>query len=133
MKSLRPLMPRLPRPPAQRTAPPPGPVCTPSPVHQPAPGPGTAAIVTSGPTDVIALFEASVSPQGIARQIQDAHPGWCCLWGAWSRTFTAWAGWLPDQTPVVEATDARSLDALMREAEITYRRPGRSWPHGTRR
>lgn len=56
----------------------------------------------------------------IAARIEAANRGWVVFWGAWRRTYTAWALWTFEQVSV-ETRDPYDLVALMRRAEHLHR------------
>lgn len=61
----------------------------------------------------------------VARRLEAANWGWCVVWGAWHRSYTAWALWARDSLSVAAATPDE-LTALMRQAELMYGSP-RPW------
>jgi hypothetical protein len=63
-----------------------------------------------------------------AHMIETLNPGWAVVWGAWRRTFTAWAMWTPASV-CVEAPGRDGLTAAMRQAEAEHSRAANS-SHG---
>jgi hypothetical protein len=58
-----------------------------------------------------------------AAQIEQARPGWSVIYGPWRRRFIAWACWLPDRCPVIEAADEDELLRHMQLVEIEHPYP----------
>jgi hypothetical protein len=58
----------------------------------------------------------------VAHMLQKLNPGWVVVWGAWRRTYTAWAMWAPTSVSV-EAPRPDGLTVAMRQAEAEHSQP----------